>query len=193
MNGILRKSLAAIISVAVFPVALPADTTREADVPASPVVETPGEWRGQVSSMSEWNLPVELDPKVRIAKVYDFLNDREKTPTGGNRAIEQEFKYFNHGAVTKEQLRQRRGYYFIVSWANEGEAADFQIRFDFRQRHTRDQVRTLEIPARQARGSQKVRFSVTGDAYEEAGPITSWRVSIVKQGRIVAQQTSFIW
>ncbi|MFQ3671212.1 MAG: hypothetical protein SNJ84_07115 [Verrucomicrobiia bacterium] len=139
------------------------------------------------------DLPVELDPAFSIGKVHEFLNDPARTSAGKSPALAFEFKYINHGAVTAEQLRQRRGNYYEIGWSNRGPAADVVVRFDYRQKESQDQVRTLEVPFPGAKGSRKVRFSVTGEAYEAYGPVTSWRVSVVRDGKIVAQKMSFIW
>lgn len=140
-----------------------------------------------------WDLPLEADAQVRIRKVYDFLNDPKKTSPGSSKGLAYEFKYFNHGAITSTQQRSRLGQYFVVTWSNAGAAADYVLRLDYRQAASRDQVRTLEIPYKKARGTFKGTFSVTGDQYLEFGDIHSWRISVVRDGRIVAQERSFVW
>lgn len=139
------------------------------------------------------NLPVSLDKSVHIGKIYDFLNDPNKTKHGGNETLRYEFKYFNWGAITEEQKKRRLGQYYIVNWKNKGPAADMELRLDFRQQRTRDRVYTIKIPFPKARGSYKGRFSVTGEQYFKNGQIHSWRISVVRNGTIVAQETSFIW
>jgi hypothetical protein len=67
------------------------------------------------------------------------------------------------------------------------------LRFDYRQAKTRDKVHTMEIPYKDVRGTYKGTFSVTGDAYADRGKILSWRVSVVRDGLIVAQSKSFVW
>jgi hypothetical protein len=139
------------------------------------------------------DLPVEKDPAVSIRKVYDFLNDPDKTPVGDSKALAYEFKYFDHGAITESQKLSRKGQYYVVSWANKGPAADYVLRIDYRQALTRDKIYTMEIPFAQARGSYKGTFSVTGKSYLEYGAVHSWRISVVRDGRIVAQERSFVW
>lgn len=138
-------------------------------------------------------LPVQLDPKIKIGKIYDFLNDPTRTKTGGNQSIEYEFKYLNHGAVTEEQLSRRVGHYFVVSWSNGNEAQDLVLRMDYRQSKTRDKIYTIEIPYTATRGSKKGKFAVIGDAYNNLGQVYSWRLSVVRDGTIVAQKKSFVW
>jgi len=143
--------------------------------------------------LEAWDLPTELDGKVKLKKIYDFLNDKSKTPTGGDKALEYEFKYFDHGAVTQAQIASRKGHYYIVNWATDGPAEPLTLRFDYRQKNTRDRVNTVEIPYQQAKGSMKGTFSVTGDSYTTDGDVISWRISVVRNGKIIAQKKSFVW
>jgi hypothetical protein len=147
----------------------------------------------QTEALSDGPDVVELDSAFRIGKVHEFLNDPSLTSAGKSEAIAFEFKYINHGAVTAEQLRQRKGHYFLFNWSNSGPPADVVIRFDYRQKKTQEVVRSLEVPFSQAKGGKKVKFSVTGDAYESYGLVNSWRLSVVRDGKIIAQKTSFIW
>lgn len=143
--------------------------------------------------LEAWDLPTELDPKVKLKKIHDFLNDKNKTPTGGNKALEYEFKYFDHGAVTEAQKESKKGHYYVVNWATDGAGEPLTLRFDYRQMNTRDKVNTLEIPYQNAKGSMKGTFSVTGESYQVAGDVISWRISVVRNGKIVAEKKSFVW
>ncbi len=181
-------SAALVVGVLVLQAEETAPAPRGPDDAPATFGPSPGEIEGK-----EWNLPVELDDRFRIGKIHDFLNDAEKTPTGGRPDLEFEFKYFNHGAITNDQKATRQGRYYVVSWANRGEPTDVILRFDYRQTKTRDKVRTIEIPFPSAKGSMRGTFSVAGDAYFMSGDVNSWRVSLVHDGKIVAQETSFIW
>jgi hypothetical protein len=143
--------------------------------------------------LEPWDLPKELDAKVKLKKIYDFLNDPAKTATGGHKELEYEFKYFNHGAVTQAQRESRKGHYYVVNWSQGGAAEALTLRFDYRQQNTRDKVNTVEIPYPQARGSLKGTFAVTGESYRTHGDVISWRISVVRNGKIVAEQKSFVW
>jgi len=140
-----------------------------------------------------WRLPQAPDDEVRIGKIYEFLNDPEITKTGKDKSLAYEFKYFNHGAITERQKYNRQGQYFVVTWSNGGPPADYQLRLDYRQAKTREEVRTLTIPYPNARGTFKGTFSVTGDQYYLNGSLLSWRISVVRNGQIVAEERSFVW
>jgi len=42
-------------------------------------------------------------------------------------------------------------------------------------------------------GYEKTVIKVVGDDYLRGGVVNSWRISIVRDGKIVAQEKSFIW
>ncbi len=147
----------------------------------------------EVSSPETWQLSVSNDDTVRIGKIYEFLNDPAITKVGKDHSLKYEFKYFNHGAITKAQLHNRKGHYYVVTWKNFGAAADYQLRFDYRQSRTREKVHTQIIDYPGATGNFKGTFSVTGAPYFENGAILSWRISLVRNGVIVAEKKSFVW
>ena len=141
----------------------------------------------------EWDLPVELDPKITIGKIYDFLLDEKYTPTGDNPVLKQEYRYFYYGAITPEQRSAARGHYYIVNFANKGDAADLTVRMDFRQLLSRDTVNTLEVSFPNFKGRSKQQFVIAGDMYKAYGDVNSWRISVVRNGKIVAQKKSYVW
>ena len=42
-------------------------------------------------------------------------------------------------------------------------------------------------------GYEKTVIQVVADDYVRGGVVNSWRISIVRDGKIVAQEKSFIW
>ena len=142
---------------------------------------------------ASWDLPVQLDPKITIGKIYDFLNDPKFTKTGKDPVIKQEFRYFNYGAVTSAEKTERKGHYYIVNFTNAGPPADLIVRMDFRQLLSRDTVNTLEVPFKNMKGTGKQRFVIAGEMYAAYGDVNSWRIAIVRDGVIVAQKKSFVW
>lgn len=136
---------------------------------------------------------VSIDEKVSIGKIFDFLNDPSRTPVADNEAMRFEMKFRNHGAYNEEMKAERKGHYYVVNWSNDGPERDLVLRMEYRQRKSQDQVHTLEIPYNAVRGSQKATFFITGDAYKKLGPVTTWRVTLVADGKIVAEKRSFVW
>ncbi|MEO0453278.1 MAG: hypothetical protein AAFY98_03970 [Verrucomicrobiota bacterium] len=159
----------------------------------APVAVTPETKVIPSQRLEEWDLPVQLADGFKIKKVYDFLNDPEITKVGRERSLEYEFQYFNHGAVTKAQRYNRVGQYYVVTWSCKGDPKEVTLRLDYRQGLTREKVTTLEIPYEDAKGTYKGTFAVTGDQYYLNGQLLSWRISLVHDGVIVAQEKSFVW
>lgn len=133
------------------------------------------------------------DEFARIGKIYEYLNDPERTRTGKNKSLEFEGKYFNYGAVTKAQKQARIGKYYVVNWYNEGDEANFVLKLEYRQEKTRDKVHVMQIPFAYAKGHQKGTFAVTGKAYRENGQVLAWRLTLEREGKVVSEKRSFVW
>ena len=54
-------------------------------------------------------------------------------------------------------------------------------------------VQGLESEMAGVRGSRKTEFKVVGDDYFDNGRIISWRCLLIEQGRVVAENRSFMW
>jgi hypothetical protein len=81
----------------------------------------------------------------------------------------------------------------VINWNNDGEPADFMVRLDYRQANTRERVMTKVERYENFGGYEKTVIKVVGDEYLRGGVVNSWRISIVRDGKIVAQEKSFIW
>lgn len=165
-----------------------AEAQKPAPAPQQAVIEAPAE-----TVYVEPKPMTEADKNVRFGKIYDVINDPSETAVGDNHPMAYEFKYFNYGAITKEELRNRKGHYFIINWKNGGPAEDLVLRFDYRQEKSRDTTNTLEIKYPAASGHLRGMFSVRGEAYDRFGKVNSWRITVLRKGRIVAEKKSFIW
>jgi hypothetical protein len=127
-----------------------------------------------------------------IGKVYEYLNDDTRTKNSIDRSLEFERRYHKYPAVTSLQRREKEGHYFYVNWrAPQGK--NLVVRFQYRQKKTKDRIYTMEVPYPHAAGLQETIFEVVGDAYDRQGVVNSWRVSVFESGRLVAQRTSFVW
>ena len=140
------------------------------------------------------DLPVETDPNVHLNKIYTYLNDPEKNrPAKDNAMLVYEEKYWNHGAVLKKDKQAKKGNIFVINWQNDGRPENLTVRLDYRQANTRERVMTQTQEYRDFEGYEKTVIKVTGDDYLRGGVVNSWRISIVRDGKIVAQEKSFIW
>ena len=189
--GLLSDSLRAEDSSGVpdFRPAKVEPTTVGADAPAANVVQVPDGMKV--------DLPVEQDESVSLNKIYTYLNDsdprRKAPPPPDNQMMLYEPKYWNHGAILAKDRLDRQGNIFVINWQNDGEPSDFTVRLDYRQAMTRERVMTKTQEYKNFDGYEKTVLKVTGDEYLRGGVVHSWRISIVRNGKIVAQKKSFIW
>ena len=153
-------------------------------VPAATAVRPPD---GMTS-----DLPVALDESVSLNKIYTFRNDRSLKTTG-NPMLDFEKKYWDHGAILQKDIEGKQGNIFVINWQNDGSPSDFTIRLDYRQANTRERVMTKTEEYKNFGGYEKTVIKVVGDDYLRGGVVNSWRISIVRDGKIVAQEKSFIW
>jgi hypothetical protein len=138
------------------------------------------------------DLPVSLDESVSLNKIYTYRNDPQVRRTG-NPMLDFEKKYWDHGAILKKDVEGRQGNIFVINWQNDGAPADFTIRLDYRQANTRERVMTKTEEYKNFDGYEKTVIQVVGDDYLRGGVVNSWRISIVREGKIIAQEKSFIW
>jgi hypothetical protein len=161
-------------------------TTVGAEAPVADVVRVPDGMKV--------DLPVEQDESVSLNKIYTYLNDPSRNkPAAGNGMTMYEPKYWDHGAILAKDKLDRRGNIFVINWQNDGQPGDFTVRLDYRQAMTRERVMTQTQEYKNFDGYEKTVLKVTGDEYLRGGVVHSWRISIVRDGKIVAQKKSFIW
>ena len=104
--------------------------------------------------------------------------------------FERQFRLF--GAVTGLDQRQRCGDYFDFFWRAK-RPVDITVRLEYRQEKLHEHVQAQEISYRNARGTRKTEFKVIGDDYFDDGRVIAWRCLLVENGRIVAENRSYMW
>ena len=140
------------------------------------------------------DLPVEKDETISLNKIYTYLNDPVlNKPGAGNGMMMYEPKYWNSGAILAKDRADRKGNIFVINWQNDGQPGDFIVRLDYRQAMSRERVMTKTQEYKNFDGYEKTVLKVTGDEYLRGGVVNSWRISIVRDGKIVAEKKSFIW
>ena len=141
------------------------------------------------------DLPVAIDKEISLNKIYTYWNDQTKgnKPPPDNASMTFEPKYWDHGAITAKDIQDRKGNIFVINWQNDGKPDDFTVRLDYRQANTREKVMTKTQDYKDFDGYEKTVLKVVGEDYLRGGVVNSWRISIVKDGKIVAQEKSFIW
>ena len=161
-------------------------------------------------------LPVGLDPNFEFRKTKLFFLS-EKAPKASERAHQStstlgaksnspnqktatlqdapivfEREYRLHGAVTALDRRQRYGDYFDFFWRAK-RPSDVTVRLEYRQEKLHEHVQAQEITYRNVRGTHKTEFQVIGDDYFDDGRVIAWRCLLISNGRIVAENRSFLW
>ena len=116
----------------------------------------------------------------------------QKTATLQDVPITFERQYRLFGAVTGVDTRQRFGDYFDFFWRAK-RPADLTVRLEYRQEKLHEHVQAQEISYRNVRGTHKTEFKVIGDDYLDDGRVIAWRCLLIENGRIVAENRSYMW
>ncbi|HEY7001681.1 MAG TPA: hypothetical protein VH330_08055 [Candidatus Udaeobacter sp.] len=116
----------------------------------------------------------------------------QKTATLQDAPITFERQYRLFGAVTAVDQRQRFGNYFDFYWRAK-RPSDVTVRLEYRQEKLHEHVQAQEISYRNVRGTHKTEFKVIGDDYFDDGRVIAWRCLLIENGRIVAENRSFMW
>jgi hypothetical protein len=116
----------------------------------------------------------------------------QKTLTLQDVPITFERQYRLFGAVTTLDQRQRFGDYFDFFWRAK-RPADVTVRLEYRQEKLHEHVQAQEISYRNVRGTRKTEFKVIGDDYLDDGRVIAWRCLLIENGRIVAENRSYMW
>ena len=116
----------------------------------------------------------------------------QKTATLQDAPITFERQYRLFGAVTALDQRQRFGDYFDFFWRAK-RPADLTVRLEYRQEKLHEHVQAQEISYQNVRGTHKTEFKVIGDDYFDDGRVIAWRCLLIENGRIVAENRSYMW
>jgi hypothetical protein len=116
----------------------------------------------------------------------------QKTATLQDAPITFERQYRMFGAVTALDQRQRMGNYFDFFWRSK-RPSDVTVRLEYRQEKLHEHVQAQEITYHNVRGTNKTEFKVIGDDYFDDGQVVAWRCLLIANGRIVAENRSFLW
>jgi hypothetical protein len=116
----------------------------------------------------------------------------QKTATLSDAPITFERQYRMFGAVTGLDQRQRFGNYFDFFWRTK-RPSDLTVRLEYRQEKLHEHVQAQEITYRNVLGTHKTEFKVIGDDYLDDGQVIAWRCLLIADGRIVAENRSFMW
>jgi hypothetical protein len=116
----------------------------------------------------------------------------QKTATMQDAPITFERQYRMFGAVTGLDQHQRFGNYFDFFWRAK-RPSDVTVRLEYRQEKLHEHVQAQEISYHNVHGTHKTEFKVIGDDYFDDGRVIAWRCLLIENGRIVAENRSFLW
>jgi hypothetical protein len=116
----------------------------------------------------------------------------QRTATLQDAPITFERQYRMFGAVTGLDQRQRFGNYFDFFWRAK-RPSDVTVRLEYRQEKLHEHVQAQEISYQNVHGTHKTEFKVIGDDYWDDGEVIAWRCLLISNGRIVAENRSFMW
>jgi len=116
----------------------------------------------------------------------------QKTATLQDVPITFERQYRMFGAVTSLDQHQRFGNYFDFFWRAK-HPSDVTVRLEYRQEKLHEHVQAQEISYQNVHGTHKTEFKVIGDDYWDDGEVIAWRCLLISNGRIVAENRSFMW
>jgi hypothetical protein len=67
------------------------------------------------------------------------------------------------------------------------------VRLEYRQDKLRSFVQAREVTYKNVKGNHKTEFAVIGDDYANDGRVIAWRCLLIENGKIVAQNLSYLW
>jgi hypothetical protein len=149
-------------------------------------------------------LPVALDPAFEFRKTKTFVlgelpvigaatgRRRGRYAVGKDPAVGFEASYRLFGAVTELDKRQRYGHYFDFFWRAKRNAR-ITVRLEYQQEKLRSATQARQVDYPNAKGHHKTSFAIVGDDFFNDGHVLAWRCSLIENGRIVAENRSYLW
>jgi hypothetical protein len=136
---------------------------------------------------------METPPKSKKS-LSSALSTNPNNPTAGiaEASLGFERTYRLYGAITAADRNQRYGNYFDFFWRVK-HPANVTVRLEYRQEKLRSFVQAREISYPNAKGNIKTEFAIIGDDYLQDGRVTAWRCLLIANGKIVAENRSYLW
>jgi len=97
------------------------------------------------------------------------------------------------GAVTREERVARLGNYYAVHWKVDDATTPATVTFQYKQAKSGSTLHTQSVTVPAPRGSNVTKFEVTGAPYQTDGRVVAWRIAVEQGGRVVGEETSFLW
>jgi hypothetical protein len=135
-------------------------------------------------------------PKARksLSQALSANANNPNNPTAGiaEASLGFERTYRLYGAISNADKNQRYGNYFDFFWRVK-RPANVTIRLEYRQEKLRAFVQAREVSYQNAEGNNKTEFAIIGDDYFQDGRVIAWRCLLIEDGKIVAENRSYLW
>ena len=139
-----------------------------------------------------------LDPNPPKAKksitqaLSGAVNPNNPTAGIAEASLGFERTYRLYGAISQADKNQRYGNYLDFFWRVK-RPANVTVRLEYRQEKLRSFVQAREVSYSNATKNNKTEFAVIGDDYFQDGRVTAWRCLLIENGKIVAENRSYLW
>jgi hypothetical protein len=136
----------------------------------------------------------ENPPKAKKSLSQSLSAANPNNPTAGiaEASLGFERTYRLYGAISNADRYQRYGNYFDFFWRLK-RPASVTVRLEYRQEKLRSFVQAREVSYANAKGNNKTEFAIIGDDYFQDGRVTAWRCLLIENGKIVAENRSYLW
>ncbi|HEX4631648.1 MAG TPA: hypothetical protein VH188_11865 [Chthoniobacterales bacterium] len=133
-------------------------------------------------------------PKARKSLSQSMASNNPNNPTAGiaEASLGFERTYRLYGAISNADKYLRYGNYLDFFWRVK-RPANVTVRLEYRQEKLRSFVQAREISYPNAKGNNKTEFTLIGDDYFHDGRVTAWRCLLIENGKIVAENRSYLW
>ena len=136
----------------------------------------------------------EAPPKAKKSLSQSLASNNPNNPTAGiaEASLGFERTYRLYGAISNADKNQRYGNYLDFFWRVK-RPANVTVRLEYRQEKLRSFVQAREISYPNAKGNNKTEFAIIGDDYFQDGRVIAWRCLLIEDGKIVAENRSYLW
>ena len=124
---------------------------------------------------------------------YYHLADINKRVVAAEPSITFEMDYVLHGAVSAKERLARQGHYYAIFWSVTDRSQPVKVRLEYRQQKTGAKIMMTEQEFTSPKGSNVTKFAINGEAYVTNGPVTSFRVLLVRGKEVLSEEKSYLW
>ena len=132
-------------------------------------------------------------PGGKVTKVKTYHLQPTERIRGNDPAIQFERAYYLHGAVTLAEQMERAGQYYTFFWKVVDRTQPVKLRFEYRQQKTGLTVKMKELDVTDVGRSNITKVSVIGAEYQADGPVTSWKLTILRGKDELVHVDSYLW